>query len=523
MLNYTACTNAAGAIDYYGRAGSELEQVRDWQGHDAAELGLSGPVDLADWRKAVRGRGPEGEKLCQKQRDDRRCLHDITLSVNKHTAVLRALADDSVRDVIEAANAATMALVEERMVTRIKGELVPTASMISASFYHDITRGRDPGDHIHNTVINATKHRGKWYAPEMRPIVESSGLLAAHFHNEVARGLRAKGYQTEPTKDNFRIVGVPDSACRKLSGRREDIDKEQERRSAALSEQIRGASDAGELKLLEGRLEHVRSPKGRAALAVLTRQRKKDTLDPERLMEEWLGKLSMYEIKSIGGTAAKAAEAVPAELPARDAYHLGNALATLMRVESRVTEERLLTQALRQGVGEVTLDGLRAAIPDLPDAVRSGDMVSTHAALAAEAEVVDFARRGLLVWEKRKAPGLPDASKLTFPAFHALVQAANAAGDKLHIAGDARGLPAGHPLKLLREFTGERPVGETETRAKKTVVVSIPTPRLLTGWGKAMRRHMDRVRKTFFWRHTPAEGAHREVRERQAAGREFDR
>ena len=35
------------------------------------------------------------------------------------------------------------------------------------------------------------------------------------------------GYQTEPTKDNFRIVGVPDSACRKLSARREDIDRRQ--------------------------------------------------------------------------------------------------------------------------------------------------------------------------------------------------------------------------------------------------------------------------------------------------------
>ncbi|WP_435018453.1 MobF family relaxase [Tundrisphaera sp. TA3] len=521
MMNYTACTSAEGCIAYYGHAGSELETVGDWQGKDAANLGLSGPADMADWRKAVRGRGPKGEKLSQKERVNRRCLHDITLSVNKPTAVLRALADDSIREVIAGANATTMELAEERMVARVRGVMVETGSMLSAPFYHDITRGRDPGDHIHNTILNAVSFKGKWFAPEMRPVVESSAFLTAAFHNEVARGLRARGYQTEPTKDNFRIVGVPDSACRKLSARRGDIDKEQALRGAALSEQIKGTTDTSKLKELEGRLAHIRSPKGRAALAVLTREKKRDALDPAKLREEWEGKLTAYELNAIAETHWKAVEAVPASLPERDAHHLAAALDTLLQAESRVTEERLMTLALKRGVGEVSLPGLKAALPELPDVVQGNGMVSTQASLDMEAEVIDFARRGRIVWEKHKTPELPDAAKLAFPAFHAMVKEADEAGEKLRIAGDAKGLPPGHPLKILREFTGVRPPGESEPRAKKPVKVS--TPKLLAGWGKAMKRHLSLVRKKAFWRQPQTDGVQHELRTRQAAREGIER
>ena len=81
---------------------------------------------------------------------------------------------------------------------------------------------------------------------------------------------------------------------------------------------------------------------------MLTRQKKRDSLDPDKLKQEWLEKLSPYEIKAIAETHHKAASEPEPTLPDHSARHLATAFRGLMDDFNRVTEERLIN-ALKAG------------------------------------------------------------------------------------------------------------------------------------------------------------------------------
>ena len=92
MLRIVAATHAAGvkryfaAADYYSEG---RETVGIWGGTLAAELGLEGAVDPADFAALVDNLHPQtGERLTQRTRDYRRIGYDMVISVPKGLASL---------------------------------------------------------------------------------------------------------------------------------------------------------------------------------------------------------------------------------------------------------------------------------------------------------------------------------------------------------------------------------------------------------------------------------------------------
>ncbi|QDV34953.1 MobF family relaxase [Tautonia plasticadhaerens] len=535
MINATFPANAEAAIGYYGHAGTELEKVGEWQGKGAEKLGLSGAVDMADWRALVRGKAPDGTKLAQRLRDDRRVLLDLTLSVNKDTAVLLSLVDPRIEGVIQRANAVAMELAESYLDTRVKGllgtETVQSAAMISAPFYHQITRAREPGYHIHNTIIALTPYKDRWYAPEFDRLVSNSDRIKRLFHSQVARGMRELGYQTELTKDNFRVVGFPDSIRREFSTGQGNIDHEQAMRETALSEQIRRTSDPVELRKLEGKLGFVKSPKGRAALAVQVREKKQRDLDPATLKADWWGRLTPEEANALQAVLRQASSREPSKLPDHSRQFFGQSVNRLSQQYGRVPEEDLFTDALKTGVGEVTLGGLRQTLEQselLRVTVNGTPMVQTWENRQKEKELLAFARSGGIVWisgkpdaatvreaEQRAGKNplwVKDAGSQPFAELHRLSQAAEAEQRRIVLQGlPPRNAPDGHTLRLLQEVAGLKPLDDKPLKPRSSVLKLLPK-----AWRESMQQHVGRLNRMHFFKSIQQEHAIDEQRTRAA-------
>ena len=521
MMNVTHCSNAGGSIAYYLRDNAELGWRGDYIGRGCGELDLRGRPDDADVRGLIRGKGPEGEKLAQKYREDRRCLTDYTLSLPKSAAIAYAFADEekrkAIRRVVEEAARETATLIEEMTQAKVKGELVHTGNAVFVPIFHEVSRSREPNLHVHLLQMNTTHRDGKWYAVEPSEAVNQTGYLRAVFHNSVARGLVGLGYGVMPTKDNYRVIGIPGSACEKLSGGKGRIDHAQAVIEQTLQEQIEKAS-LEEMRGLENRLARVKSPKGRAVLAVSTRERKKYLLDPANLMKEWEAKLTPRELEAVRnctlvelpagplGKALRSMSQAVREKPRDEPLEpklMREAFDAFMETDSRVTSEQVMTHALKAGMGRVSLDRLKVEVDKLPAITHKG-MLTTEAAMQDEADLVDYARKGLVAWRKEPVVGLPDASKQSMRDLAEFTRKDE--GRILLLAGDAR-QREGQPLRVLREH-GIKPI--------ETLVYKAPKVMPAKGWKEKMRRFMKRLRTQ------PSHETQREVGRAQErpAGRE---
>ena len=497
MMSVNHCTNAAGSIAYYLKDSQELGWRGDYIGRGCGELDLRGQPDDKDVRGLIRGKGPEGEKLAQKFREDRRCLTDYTLSLPKSAAILYAFADEekrkAIRGIVEGATREVATLIEGMTQAKVKGELTHTGNAIFVPVFHEVSRDREPNLHVHLLQMNTTHHGGKWYAVEPSEAVNQTGYLRAVFHNSVARGLVGLGHPVEATKDNYRVTSIPESACRKLSSGKARIDHAQAAIELTLQEQIAQAS-LEELGQLETRLARIKSPKGRAALAVSTRERKKDLLDPKKLRKEWEAKLTPHELRSVHGqeeaagnlgkalrSMARAMQEQPRAIEPLEPKLIQEAFDHFMETDSRVTPEQVLMHALKAGMGHVSLDKLKLEVDKLPAITHKG-MLTTEAAMQDEADLVDYAQRGLLAWRKEPVVGMPDASKQSMREL--AEKAREAEGRIMVLAGDGR-QREGQVCRVLREH-GIKPI--------ETLVYKVPKVMPAKGWKEKMRRFMTKMR-----------------------------
>ena len=406
MIHMSFPASADAAAGYYGKSGSEMETVGSYHGKEAARLGLSGPADLKVFRDLLFNRMPGGGQLTANTRHDRRCMMDITVSPPKSVAVMASMFDPRIKDAVKAANADTMRLAETRAQTRItarvrgfkRQERIDTGSLLWVDFTHEITRARDPGLHIHNAVLAVTTHKGKRQSPEFDSIVRASKHLNAAFNANLSHRLRGLGYEIRATKDAFEIAGVPQTVLREFSQRSVQIDRGVLQKGVWLSEELtKAVKDGKDTVKIERAIAKLKAPKGRAAVTVLTRQRKRADLKADKLFNEWLSRLSPNQYKVLGSVTARAEDATKDEIPLFPGVHLGDALEKLLVAVAEVPEERLLTEAMKAGVGEVTLESLQVELAGgeyLRGKLRGVDYVTTRDAMAKKAEIVDFARRG---------------------------------------------------------------------------------------------------------------------------------
>ena len=226
----------------------------------------------------------------------------------------------------------------------------------------------DPHLHMHCYVPNATYVHSKqrWQAAEFGAIKRQAPYYEAAFHARLAHQVQALGYATTRTAQRWEITGVPADLRQRFSQRTQVIEA---------TAQAKGITD----------------PVAKAALGATTRQHKPERITLAELRQRWLARLTEAEKtllaqaghQDAGGILPTPAQAV--------AYALQHALER----HSVVEETRVLTEALRYGVGAVTPEEARTALTQANalHIARDGRwMVTTPEVLAEERALCRFVR-----------------------------------------------------------------------------------------------------------------------------------
>ena len=229
--------------DYY----SEGQKVTgEWLGMGAEKLGLKGAVGEKEFLAFCEGLNPEtGDRLTQrlnsvrieegKPTANRRIFHDFTISPPKSVSIVALCHDDRIvaahRDAVRLAMTELEKFAETRVRVAKQNTERVTGNLIAACFQHDTSRALDPHLHTHCVVFNATfdAAENRWKALQTAGMYRAQKFAENVYFHELAKGLRALGYEIENNARNFEIKGVPRSVIERFSKRREQIESDAQR------------------------------------------------------------------------------------------------------------------------------------------------------------------------------------------------------------------------------------------------------------------------------------------------------
>lgn len=247
-----------------------------WAGAGANCLGLKGGVTSAQFSQLMSGLSPlDGRALRPNAGlETSRPGYDATFSAPKSVSVLWSQLNGAERERVTSAHdravARALAFLEAQAAFARRGpggeHHEPVKGFVVAAYRHETSRELDPQLHTHCVIANvAPRFDGSFGAIEARHLYRWQRAAGAAYRAELASQLREIGYEVEPDPardDSFQVRGVPDTLCKAMSRRRQQI-------LAALAKRsLRGAKAAEKA-------------------ALVTRKAKKH-LEPEALHEEWL-------------------------------------------------------------------------------------------------------------------------------------------------------------------------------------------------------------------------------------------
>jgi conjugative relaxase-like TrwC/TraI family protein len=385
MIRMTQQDSARDAKRYYATAdyyseGQEI--VGSWGGKGAARLGLEGTVDKFSFERLCDNRDPRtGKPLTVRTRSDRTVGYDFTFSVPKSVSLLYALSGD--QDILEALRSAvdeTMREMEAEMKTRVrrKGQDADrtTGNMVWAEFIHTTSRPvdgiPDPQLHAHVFVFNATfcDQEQRWKAGQFRELKRDAPYFQAAFRVRLANKLQDLGFGVERKRDDFEIAGVGKDVLKRFSRRTEQIEKVAKER---------GITD----------------PDRKGELGAETREKKGKPLSWEALRKEWDKRLSDSEREGLALVHRR--EQTFARLVRGEAGAVDHAIEHSFVREAVVPERKLVTEALKRGLGAVTVKDVAREVAERP-LIRSDvaglRMATTQWMRDMESQLIDYARQG---------------------------------------------------------------------------------------------------------------------------------
>ncbi len=387
MLRVVVVESSAGAKRYYSRGDYYAEDGQElpgtWGGKGSERLGLAGEVDGEAFGRLCENRNPKtGRPLTPVTKAGRRVAYDFNFHVPKSVSVLFGLTGSA--EILKAFRASvedTLQELEGLARTRVRAggrdELRTTGELAWASFVHTTSRPvggvPDPHLHLHAVAFNATFDpvEQRWKAAEVGDVKRDARYFEAAFHARLADRLSRLGYDVVRTGKGWELAGVPERVIREFSRRTQAIEK-------AAAEQ--GVTDA----------------KTKDRLGALTRERKRTDLSPDDLRAAWLARVTADELRALGLVVGKALD-VPAADPnaAREAVRF--AVDHCFERQAVVPLRTVLEVALRRGVGQVTVEGVRRELAALGLLVRERDgrpYVTTREVLEEEVAMLAFARSG---------------------------------------------------------------------------------------------------------------------------------
>jgi conjugative relaxase-like TrwC/TraI family protein len=385
MIRITQQDSAKDAKRYYATAdyyseGQEL--VGSWGGKGAARLGLEGTVDKFSFERLCDNLDPRtGEPLTVRTRTERTVGYDFTFSVPKSVSLLYAMSgDQGIMDAFRSAVDETMREMEAEMKTRVrmggKDEDRVTGNMVWAEFIHTTSRPvgglPDPQLHAHVFAFNTTfdNQERRWKAGQFRDLKRDSPYFQTAFRVRLANRLQDLGFGVERKRDDFEIAGIPADVLKRFS------------RRTALIEKV--AQEKG-----------ITDPDRKAELGAETREKKGSALSWESLRKAWDARLSDKERKALAEVHRR--ERAFARPERGEAASVDHALQHSFVREAVVPERKLVTEALKRGIGAVTVKGVTDEVlarPLIRSEVAGRKMATTKEMLALESKLIDFARQG---------------------------------------------------------------------------------------------------------------------------------
>ncbi|MGL5098148.1 MAG: MobF family relaxase, partial [Planctomycetia bacterium] len=385
MLRMSQQNSAAAAKRYYAAADYYIdgrEPVGRWGGLGAERLGLSGAVGEEAFERLCDNLDPRtGRPLTVRTRSERTVGYDFTFSAPKSVSLLYGLTEDeALSEAFRRAVDETMREMEAEMKTRVRGagrdENRTTGNMVWAEFIHTTSRpvggAPDPQLHAHCFVFNGTfdSAEERWKAGQFRDLKRDAPYFQAAFRVRLADHLQERGFGVVRKRDDFEIAGMPTDVLRRFSRRTELIEK---------VARERGVVD----------------PDRKAALGAETRERKGENLAMPELQKEWRSRLNGDEQDWIAEVHRR--ESKPVRPAAGERSAVDHAIEHSFVRDAVVHERKLLTEALKRGLGTVTVEGAAkelAGRPLIRRRVDGRDMATTREMLAVESKIVAFARDG---------------------------------------------------------------------------------------------------------------------------------
>jgi len=230
----------------------------------------------------------------------------------------------------------------------------------------------DPQLHAHVFAFNTTfdEEESRWKAGQFADIKRDTPYFQAAFRVRLANRLQDHGFGVERKRDDFEIAGIPPDVLKRFSRRTALIEKVAEER---------GITD----------------PKRKDVLGAETREKKVTDLSWEQLRKEWNARLTAKEREGLAKVHRR--ERVFARPKRGEGLAVDHALEHSFVREAVVPERKLLTEALKRGIGSVTVEDVTREMGQRPLIRSDADgrqMATTKEMLALESKLIDFARQG---------------------------------------------------------------------------------------------------------------------------------
>ena len=390
MLRVVAHKSAAAARQYYSEGlrredyYSEGQEVAGkWHGKAAELLGLAGGVTPDAFALLVENRHPgTGERLTARTKSGRVVGYDLNFHAPKSLSILYALTgDDEILKAFRSAVAETMGEIEAQTATRVRKRGAQqnrvTGNFAWAEFVHFTARPvggiPDPHLHVHCFAFNATYdgEESRWKAANFREIKENAPYSEAVFHSRLTGKLAGLGYGIERTRQGWEVKGISRGIIDKFS-----------RRSAQIE---RLAQEKG-----------ITDPKAKDALGAASREGKRHGLTYPDLLAAWGVRLTADEKVVISKVRYEKSRHAAAE-KITAGRSLDEACQKLFSKSSVVEMNRLVAEALRFGVGQVTPDKMWREFGRREMIVRQIDgrtLCTSLDVLAEEVSLINFVRSG---------------------------------------------------------------------------------------------------------------------------------
>jgi conjugative relaxase-like TrwC/TraI family protein len=385
MLRVTQQDDSAAAKHYYSSAdylseGQEI--IGSWGGRAAQMLGLEGVVDKDSFERLCDNLDPRtGKQLTARTREDRTVGYDFTFSVPKSVSLVYALSGDGqIMGAFREAVDETMRDIEAEMQTRVRkggrDENRHTGNMLWSEFIHKTARPvngiADPHLHAHCFAFNVTfdEQEQRFKAGQFRELKRDAPYFQAAFRVRLANKLQDLGFGIVRKRDDFELAGVPAALLKRFSRRTEEIE--------------RVAAELG-----------ITDPDRKGELGATTREKKSKALSWEQLRKEWNRWLSQPEREALAAVHRR--DKASARQSGQESAAVDHAISHCFERDATVSERKLLTEALKRGVGAVTIDRVKRELAgrSLIRGEKDGRaMVSTWELKRSESKVVDFGRDG---------------------------------------------------------------------------------------------------------------------------------